>query len=418
MRGRALGIGLAGLGCALLLMQGFASASIARSRLREGLATQMRHAGGASGAWVIDIDAPGDRPLFSWASHTHRILASNTKLFTTAAVLHRFGAERRLETRLYARRRNAVRRHTLRGSLVIVGGGDPVLGAARFARRHGLPLTPLGELARDVRDAGVRRVTGAIRADDNVFDRRRAVPTTGVDASGELCSLSGLSYDSGFIHGDCAKSPELVAARVLRRKLRRLGVRVKGGTGRADLRRRALRRRPLAKVGSPRIEALLAATNRPSNNFFAEMLLKRLAAGRGQRGTTRRGARKAERFARRLGSGVRMENGSGLSRSDRASPRQVGRLLARMSRRPAGRAYRHSLPLAGQQGTVAHRMNGTAADGRCRAKTGTLIGVSTLSGYCRAGDGLVAFSILTNSVDVYAARSAQDRMASLIARYR
>jgi D-alanyl-D-alanine carboxypeptidase/D-alanyl-D-alanine-endopeptidase (penicillin-binding protein 4) len=63
-------------------------------------------------------------------------------------------------------------------------------------------------------------------------------------------------------------------------------------------------------------------------------------------------------------------------------------------------------------------MNGTAADGRCRAKTGTLIGVSALSGYCRAGHGLIAFSILMNSVDVYGARSAQDKMASLIARYR
>jgi serine-type D-Ala-D-Ala carboxypeptidase/endopeptidase (penicillin-binding protein 4) len=261
-------------------------------------------------------------------------------------------------------------------------------------------------------------VTGDIRADDTIFDRRRGVPTTGVDASGELCSLSGVSFDSGFIHGHCAKSPELVAARALKRKLRRLGVRVKGGTGRADLRRRALRRRPLAQVDSPRIQALLAATNRPSNNFFAEMLVKRLAARPGHRGTTRRGARKAERFARGLGTGVRMENGSGLSRSDRASPRQMGRLLAGMSRRSGGRAYRHSLPLAGRQGTVAHRMNGTAADGRCRAKTGTLIGVSALSGYCRAGLGLVAFSILMNSVDIYAARSAQDKMASLIARYR
>jgi D-alanyl-D-alanine carboxypeptidase/D-alanyl-D-alanine-endopeptidase (penicillin-binding protein 4) len=63
-------------------------------------------------------------------------------------------------------------------------------------------------------------------------------------------------------------------------------------------------------------------------------------------------------------------------------------------------------------------MNGTAAEGRCRAKTGTLIGVSTLSGYCRAGHGLVAFSILMNSVDIATAQRAQDKMAALIARYR
>jgi serine-type D-Ala-D-Ala carboxypeptidase/endopeptidase (penicillin-binding protein 4) len=115
---------------------------------------------------------------------------------------------------------------------------------------------------------------------------------------------------------------------------------------------------------------------------------------------------------------VRMENGSGLSRADRAAPRQVGGLLVAMSRQPDHRAYRLSLPLAGHEGTVAHRMNGTPADGRCRTKTGTLIGVSALSGYCHAGHGLVAFSTLFNSVDVNAAESVEDRIAGLIAAYR
>ena len=113
-----------------------------------------------------------------------------------------------------------------------------------------------------------------------------------------------------------------------------------------------------------------------------------------------------------------MEDGSGLSRRNRSSPRQVGRLLVAMNRRGDGSVYRSSLPLAGREGTLAHRMNGTAADGRCEAKTGTLIGVSTLSGYCDAGHGLVAFSFLMNGVDVSVAQSAQDKMTSLIARYR
>jgi D-alanyl-D-alanine carboxypeptidase/D-alanyl-D-alanine-endopeptidase (penicillin-binding protein 4) len=163
----------------------------------------------------------------------------------------------------------------------------------------------------------------------------------------------------------------------------------------------------------------MSATLKPSNNFFAEMLLKRLAASRGgAKGTTRRGVRKVKKLARKLGSQVRMENGSGLSRSNRASPREVTRLLVAIERRPGAATYRHALPRAGDEGTVAHRMNGTAADGRCWTKTGTLIGVSTLSGYCRAGHGLVAFSILMNSVDIGTAQSAQDRMAALIARYR
>ena len=414
-----LGIALVALGCALLLAPVEAPGSISRSRLRHGLANQMQRAGGASGAWVMDMDAPSNRILFSWASRTRRVLASNTKLFTTAAVLDRFGANERLTTRLYARRRNALRGHTLKGSLVIVGAGDPALASVGFARHNNLPLTRIANLASDIRKAGIRRITGAIRADDTVFDRHRGVPTSGVDASGELAPLSGLSFNSGVAGGHYAANPELGAARKLKQRLRELGVRVKRGTGRANLPTSALRRKPLGKVRSPRMANLIAETNRPSNNFFAEMLLKRLAARRGVQGTTRRGARKAEKFARKLGGRVRMENGSGLSRSNRASPRQVWPFPGGDEPPAAtGRHFRRSLPLAGRQGTVGERMNGTAAEGRCRVKTGTLIGVSTLSGYCRAGHGLVAFSILMNSVDITTAHRAQDKMASLIARYR
>ena len=409
---------LAGAACVLLVLPCPASASISRSRLRHGLANQMQRVGGASGAWVSDIDAPGDRTLFSSSGHTARVLASNSKLFTTAAVLGRFGPDRRLETRLYPRRAGTIRHGVVHGSLVIVGDGDPALASARFAAGHGLPQTPLGSLAGQVRKAGIKKVTGKVRADDSVFDRRRGVPTTGVDATGELGPLSGLSYDSGFANGHYAKSPELVAARALRGKLRHLGVRVMGGVGRADLTAAALEGHPLAAVDSPEIRSLIAATNTPSNNFFAEMLLKRLAARSGAHGTTRRGARKVERFAHRLGTGVRMEDGSGLSRRNRASPRQVGRLLIAMDRGRDAGPYRDSLAIAGEEGTIAGRMRGTAAQGRCRAKTGTLIGVSALSGLCRAGHGLVAFSFLFNAVDTTLAEKAEDRMAALIARYR
>jgi D-alanyl-D-alanine carboxypeptidase/D-alanyl-D-alanine-endopeptidase (penicillin-binding protein 4) len=419
MRGRRPAIALTAIACVALATPDLSSGAISRSRLRHKLAAQMQRAGGASGAYVADLDAARGRTLFSDSSRRRRMLASNTKLFTIAALFDRFPAKGSLKTRVYARPRTAIRGHTLRGSLVVVGAGDPALGRLAFARRNRLPLTPLGALARDVRRAGVKRVTGRIRADDSIFDRRRGVPTAGVDASDELSPLSGLSFDSGFVHGHYARNPELVAARALRRKLRASGVFVKGGIGRADLPARVLRRRPLGSVGSPRIKRLAAETLKPSNNFFAEMLLKRLAASRrGAKGTTRRGVRRVKRLAHELGSGIRIRNGSGLSRSNRASPREVVRLLAAIKRRPGAATYRRALPLAGEEGTVAQRMNGTAADGRCRTKTGTLIGVSTLSGYCRAGHGQVAFSILMSSVDIAAAHRAQDRMAALIARYR
>ena len=87
--------------------------------------------------------------------------------------------------------------------------------------------------------------------------------------------------------------------------------------------------------------------------------------------------------------------------------------------RDNAQAFRNSLPIAGREGTVADRMRGTAAEGNCATKTGTLDGVSALSGYCDAGGGhTIAFSVLNNGVDIDAAHVAQDRIAAAIARYR
>ena len=417
VRGRSAAITLAGVAFALLLGPAAAEA-ISRAKLHRELSQQMRRVGGASGSFVTDFDAPDHRTLFTWASHTRRILASNTKLFTMAAAFDRFGASGRRTSTVYPRRPGAVQGSVVHGNLVLVGDGDPALGSSHFAGHNNLPLTSLRPLVKDVRTAGIRRIKGKIKADDSIFDRRRGVPSAGVDARGELAPLSGLSYNYGFADGGYASNPELVAARSFRKRLIHAGIRVTGGIGRADLPKARLAQDPLGAVQSRRFKVQLAATLKPSNNFLAEMTLKRLAASRSKSGTTRRGSRRVERFAKKLGTGVSMENGSGLSRRDRASPRQVGRLLVKMERRADGSTWVHSLPAAGKEGTVAHRMNGTAADGRCWTKTGTLIGVSALSGYCRAGHGLVAFSLLMNSVDINLAHKAQDRIASLIARYR
>jgi serine-type D-Ala-D-Ala carboxypeptidase/endopeptidase (penicillin-binding protein 4) len=174
---------------------------------------------------------------------------------------------------------------------------------------------------------------------------------------------------------------------------------------------------PLASVHSLELARLVDETNETSNNFFAEMLLKRLDAGDGQHGTTKGGARQVRGFARRLGSKVHSRDGSGLSRANRASPHDVGKLIAGMLDHEGAKAFESSLPVAGREGTVRHRMRGTAAEGRCAAKTGTLTGVSALSGYCDAGGGTVVFSILMNGVDVFSARRIQDSMVAAIARF-
>jgi D-alanyl-D-alanine carboxypeptidase/D-alanyl-D-alanine-endopeptidase (penicillin-binding protein 4) len=149
------------------------------------------------------------------------------------------------------------------------------------------------------------------------------------------------------------------------------------------------------------------------------MLLKRVAAADGSRGTRLAGAEDVERFAHSVGTDIQAVDGSGLSRRNAVSPQEVVKLLVGMARdRESAKAFRDSLPVAGREGTVADRMRGTAAEGNCATKTGTLDGVSALSGYCDAGGGrTIAFSVLNNGVDVNAARVAQDRVAAAIARY-
>jgi D-alanyl-D-alanine carboxypeptidase/D-alanyl-D-alanine-endopeptidase (penicillin-binding protein 4) len=168
------------------------------------------------------------------------------------------------------------------------------------------------------------------------------------------------------------------------------------------------------------MSVLTRLTDRPSDNLFAETLNKDLGARFGSGGTTAAGAAVVLRTLGRYGVHPRrIVDGSGLSSADRTSPRQVGRFLTALRSTAVRSAFDQSLAVAGRNGTLAGRMNGTAAAGRCRAKTGTLPGVSSLSGYCTSRRGhTIAFSILMNGVDVGRAHIRQDVMAIALARYR
>jgi D-alanyl-D-alanine carboxypeptidase/D-alanyl-D-alanine-endopeptidase (penicillin-binding protein 4) len=133
--------------------------------------------------------------------------------------------------------------------------------------------------------------------------------------------------------------------------------------------------------------------------------------------TTTTGAETSRAFAARLSARVALGDGSGLSRADRAAPREVVDLLRGMSAHAAFTPFDDSLPIPGVDGTLAERMRGTEASKRCHAKTGTLSNVSALSGYCTTASGhLIAFSILNNRVWPPSARTAQDRIVKTIAK--
>jgi serine-type D-Ala-D-Ala carboxypeptidase/endopeptidase (penicillin-binding protein 4) len=390
-----------------------ASAGAAPS-LRERLAGNMRLAGSASGAYVYN--ATDRRTVLRWRYGTPRILASNTKLFTTAAALARFGTAGTLGTEVRGVGSLDVE-GVWHGNLYLHGGGDPTFGSRSFVRRaYGRGAT-VETLAQRLESAGIAKVTGRVYGDESRFDSRRGGPDSGYRTSIYVGPLSALAYNRGLARergSSFQTNPPLFAAAQLDAALERRGIRV-GRAPRATL--TPADAEVLASIDSPSIARLARLTNKPSDNFFAETLLKDLGAQPGRRGTTARGARVAARFARRIGGRPRrLVDGSGLSRSNRASPYRVGRLLLAMRERDEFSAFFGSLSIAGRDGTLAHRMRRGAAHRRCRGKTGTLSNVSALSGYCTARSGDVyVFSILMNHVSPVSARRLQDHMAQAIA---
>lgn len=411
---RRLGVVIA-LAAAVVPLLSAPVAVAGKGKLARELARTMAGAGSSSGAYVVDGES--GRPVLRRRHTKPRILASNAKLFTTAAALARFGPKGTLGTEVRGRGRLGAR-GVWRGDLYLVGGGDPTFGSRSFAARaYGVKRPTVERLAARLRAAGIRAVTGRVVGDESAFDSLRGGPDSGYGTSIWVGPLSGLGYNRGLASESGASfqgNPPAFAAARLIDALRGRGISVRRGAAAGVTPRRA---DILAAVRSPSMARLAALTNKPSDNYLAEMLLKALAMQANGRGTTAGGAKIAARFAKRIGGRpARLADGSGLSRSNLASPYRVVRLLAAVRERDEAKPFARSLAIAGRDGTLADRMRRGPARGHCRGKTGTLSNVSALSGWCRARSGRTyLFSILMNGVDPYGARSIQDRMLQAIA---
>ena len=164
------------------------------------------------------------------------------------------------------------------------------------------------------------------------------------------------------------------------------------------------------------MSTLISLTNAPSDNYFAETLLKDIGARYGTGGTTADGAAVVRsQVATRFGLHPRLDDGSGLARYDRTTPVDVVSLLRQMAGNPA---FTASLAVAGRTGTLIHEMRGTYAQGRCRGKTGTLSDVSNLVGYCQARDGhTLAYAVMMNGIYPNYAHPIQNQMLVALAEY-
>jgi D-alanyl-D-alanine carboxypeptidase/D-alanyl-D-alanine-endopeptidase (penicillin-binding protein 4) len=330
--------------------------------------------------------------------------ASTEKLVLSYALLARLGPGFRIPTDVYGEGRRAGARWV--GDLVLVGRGDPTLSSA-----------DLRTLARAVRAAGIRHVTGSVAGDETYFDARRTAP--GWRAAyylEESAPLSALAVDSGLYAGRSSRAPALAAAARFHEELRRAGVRVaRPPTARAA----GPTAWPLATVRSEPLARIVRAMNLDSDNFVAELLLKQLGAAERGAGTTAAGAaevREALAEASVPLAGVRFVDGSGLSLLDRVTAGALVTVL-RLAWEDARirAAFFRSLPVAGLTGTLRQRMRRTPAAGLVRAKTGTTRRACALAGYVAER---YAFAVIQNGRPVprAASRDAQDRFAVALAR--
>jgi serine-type D-Ala-D-Ala carboxypeptidase/endopeptidase (penicillin-binding protein 4) len=352
---------------------------------------------------AVALDLASGTVLFEQNPGRSLAPASNEKLPLTYAALTQLGPTYRIETDVLGQGQQDGTQWT--GTLVLKGNGDPTLSRA-----------DLRALAAQVRALGIRSVTGGVSGDESAYDTRRIVagwkPSFFID---ESPPLSALVVDRARVGRIVTRSPALAAATTFRAALRKAGIAVAGPvrTGVADA-----WSEQLADVSSPTLGTMLRFMDRESDNFTAEMLLKQLGLTELGRGTSAAGAAVVTQALADAGvpmTGVRIVDGSGLSRLDRLTANALGSLLKIAWADPTvGPALLASLPVAGVNGTLQHRLEKPPARGRVLAKTGTTDTASSLSGYV---SGRYAFAVVQNGhpLSYWWARRAQDRFAQILA---
>ncbi|MFY9822980.1 MAG: D-alanyl-D-alanine carboxypeptidase/D-alanyl-D-alanine-endopeptidase [Thermoanaerobaculia bacterium] len=411
------------------------------------------------GVSIVQLDT--GEAVFSYNPQEPRVIASNSKLFTTSTALEALGPGFQFETRFLMR--GTVAEGVLRGDLGVVGSGDPQISGREYG---GDPFAVFRPWAAALRDRGVRRISGDLYLAHGLFEALTIHPHWPRDQLAEWyeAPVSALSFSDNCIlvrvsPGRTAGQPAVVETvpplpifrvdnststrakrrgtklyvgrtddlltvrgtidvnsgpfetwvtvpdpviyfgAALRATLAEAGIAIDGGLRSVD----QLPGPVWQRVAVHRSDLVTAVytTNKRSQNFYAESLAKQVGARRCGQGSWRAGVRAIEELMTSIGippGELRMVDGSGMSRENQASPRAITTLLRHMFYDPAGPELVKSLPFSGEDNkSWKRRLAAPPYLGNVFAKTGTLAGVSALSGYARGVSGKsYAFSILLN----------------------
>lgn len=156
----------------------------------------------------------------------------------------------------------------------------------------------------------------------------------------------------------------------------------------------------LAERDSPPLIEIVRVLNKVSQNLHAEILLRTVAKQKTGIGSLAGGLKIEQQFLTSIGiplGDVLLDDGSGLSRENLVTPRAVVGLLEYIQSQPWGKDFLSTLPIAGLDGTLDHRMIGTPAEGRVFAKTGSVERTQAVSGFANTiHGGRLVFSMFVN----------------------
>lgn len=362
--------------------------------------------GGSVGAIVLDVASGA--VIYQREAAMARSVASNQKVFTALAILDALGAEGRIET--------TVAWDPMTSTLTLVGAGDPTLATVAASG------SSLADLADQV--AGQVSAEVSLRYDTSLFDGPTLAEgwSPSYPALGIAAPVSPLVVDRSRVKGgeERQSDPARAAAEAFAALLTDRGISV------GDIAEGPSTGSAIATTASEPLATMVETMLTESDNDMSEILAHLAGALRSGTGSFATGAEATLATLQSLGipvSGSEFVDGSGLSYEDVASPLTLASAIS-LASGPTAPAWTWpivlGLPVAGLTGTLDDRYAGPdtrAAAGFVRAKTGTLIGVSTLAGTVVDADGrLLAFAFLSDeTTDVDASRAALDRAAAALA---
>ena len=358
-------------------------------------------------------------------NHTESMIpASNTKLFTSATALELMGGEYLISTKIFVDD-DDLSDGTINGNIYIKGYGNPTFTS-----------DDLEDLVDELYQSGLRKVTGNVVGDDNYFDEvySRDDWITDERANVNLPPISAIVIDRNrtivrkkrrgryrnyFVN---VENPPLYVANKFREKLIKYGIEVTGKSISSETPDTAI-----AIIESViELNELIQLINKNSDNFYAECLFKTLGAVySGKQGNSFFSTQAILNYIEDAGifsDGTKIVDGSGISRFDQVTAGALVGLLEKMYFNINKFEYFYnSLSIAGVDGTLHKRMIGTAAEDNFRGKTGTLNGVSSISGYVKNGNDddiiiCLMFEFKKGGASKY--KRIQDRIIETIARWK